>query len=317
MSRFQRIRMLSLNLFDLCDSNIVLEKELEVGCRAPLDDISAQLYQFCSETMYFELGCCVKNSDEAKMYERRTEVEPKVDNKSDIGLAQNSKRVQVPACRSQSQHHPSILPANDLAVDPFCSVSSAASPASRIRDDGVLAQTLVVHVASVAMRDVPSAAAKGRKTKEHPQPVEEDVCRHEAEGKRFRPGFRVSAQQACTSTQAPPPHESNVTLSIPSLVPAAASATAAWAVAWTFFGFSNSNTSSSPLIRLRCTAMRDPSASARRESTHRGTRARQGRRVARRRRDRPTTRRKMTLRYFGRDGLGALLLIGTGTIKLR
>ncbi|KAH9015554.1 hypothetical protein EDB84DRAFT_1443398 [Lactarius hengduanensis] len=59
------------------------------------------------------------------------------------------------------------------------------------------------------------------------QPVEEDVCRREAEGKRFRPGFRVSAQQACTSTQAPPPHESNVTLSIPSLVPAAASATLA------------------------------------------------------------------------------------------
>ncbi|KAH9021782.1 hypothetical protein EDB85DRAFT_2152166 [Lactarius pseudohatsudake] len=68
------------------------------------------------------------------------------------------------------------------------------------------------------------------------QLVEEDVCRREAEGKRFRPGFRVSAQQACTSTQAPPPHESNVTLSIPGLVPAAASATAAWAVAWTFFG---------------------------------------------------------------------------------
>ncbi|KAH9023618.1 hypothetical protein EDB85DRAFT_309911 [Lactarius pseudohatsudake] len=47
-------------------------------------------------------------------------------------------------------------------------ISSAASPASRIRDDGVLAQTLVVHVASVAMRDVPSAAARGGKTKEHP-----------------------------------------------------------------------------------------------------------------------------------------------------
>ncbi|KAH8979647.1 hypothetical protein EDB86DRAFT_3248279 [Lactarius hatsudake] len=72
---------------------------------------------------------------------------------------------------------PSILPANDLVIDPLRPVF-AASPASRRR-----------YNASVAMRDIPSTASD--------QPV---VRRREAEGKRSW-GIRVSAQQARTSAR--------------------------------------------------------------------------------------------------------------------
>ncbi|KAH9166154.1 hypothetical protein EDB89DRAFT_2076152 [Lactarius sanguifluus] len=79
---------------------------------------------------------------------------------TDAEKAHPSNEIQVSACPvSKSASSLSILPANDLAIDPFRPVS-AASPASRRRDDGVLAQTFVVRLASVVMRDVPSAASE-------------------------------------------------------------------------------------------------------------------------------------------------------------
>ncbi|KAH9011490.1 hypothetical protein EDB85DRAFT_2159885 [Lactarius pseudohatsudake] len=63
-------------------------------------------------------------------------------------------KVQVPACPIKLSIIPPILPANDLAIGPFRPVSATS------RDDGVLAQALVIRVASAAMRDVPSAASE-------------------------------------------------------------------------------------------------------------------------------------------------------------
>ncbi|KAH8991801.1 hypothetical protein EDB86DRAFT_1566830 [Lactarius hatsudake] len=59
-------------------------------------------------------------------------------------------------------------------------------------------------------------------------------------------------------------------------------------------------------IQRRRTAMRHPSASARRGSAHRGTRARHGHRVTRRRRDRPTTCRTMTPCLCGAQSGGGI-----------
>ncbi|KAH9062526.1 hypothetical protein EDB83DRAFT_2675304 [Lactarius deliciosus] len=90
---------------------------------------------------------------------------------------------------------PSILPANDLAIDPFHPVS-ATSPASRRRDNGVFAPTLVVHVASVAMCDVPSAALDKLAT------IFLDVRGREAEGKG---GFVLALNKLASPLKHLPP----------------------------------------------------------------------------------------------------------------
>ncbi|KAH8986630.1 hypothetical protein EDB86DRAFT_3246019 [Lactarius hatsudake] len=136
--------------------------------------------------MVSKLGCGVKNSDGAKVYERRKEVELKVQ-EGCHRLPDLKVSIITP--------DPSILLA-DLAIDPSY---SATSPTSRRRDNGVFAPTqaptLVVQVASVAMCDVPSAALECRS-----QPVEKDVRGREAEGKRSW-GARVGAPQACLPTR--------------------------------------------------------------------------------------------------------------------
>ncbi|KAH9012990.1 hypothetical protein EDB85DRAFT_990460 [Lactarius pseudohatsudake] len=133
---------------------------------------------------------------------------------------------------------PSILPANDLAVDPFCPVSSAASPASQRCNDSTLAQTrrscsFHRHArrpirCSQGRKDEGASVATLRPVSLPPYfscsmrttrlGTAANRSRRTCAGARRRasdPGFVLVLNKF-----APPPPDPNVTLSIPGLAPA-------------------------------------------------------------------------------------------------